>query len=145
MIAKLRLTALAGLAAVLVLACVPAVTSVSTNATASADANGGLPVKVTLYYLTSTAKFNSVDFFTLDSNPQAALGADLVKTSSVILSPGDTKPLSTTIDGEGPFSVGITAGFKNLASSQWRTSTGLKSGANMLTVQVGKGSVSVSK
>jgi type VI secretion system protein VasD len=126
--------------------CVPEPTSVAMNFTADANVNGGLPVKATVFYLTSTAKFNSADYGTLASNPAAALGADLMKTQSVLLSPGDSKQLAASFDGDGPSAVGVIVGFRALSTSQWRTTTGISGGkANALTVTLGSANVKITK
>ena len=144
MIMKLKFTALAMFALIFISACVPKPTTVSTNLTAGPGANGGLPVKATVFYLTSTAKFNSADYFTLVANPEAVLGADLLKTSSVLLSPGQSKPLNASFEGTGPSAVGVVVGFKAIASAKWNATTSIKSGAeNLLTVSARAGSLRI--
>jgi type VI secretion system protein VasD len=146
MITKLKLTVLAIISLVFVNACASGPTTVSMNFIASADTNGGLPVKVTVFYLSSTSKFNSADYFTLASNPQAALGAELLKVGSVLLSPGQSKSLNATFDAGGPVAVGVIVGFKAIDSAKWNATASVKSGSeNLLTVGVTSASVSISK
>ncbi len=146
MISTLRYSILILISLAFVASCAPSATSVSLNIAASGGSNGGLPVKATVFYLTSTGKFNSSDYNTLASNPQAALGADLLRSNSVLLSPGQSKSLSTSFDGDGPAAVGVIVGFKAISSAKWRTSANIKSGgANQLTVSIGTNNVSISK
>lgn len=146
MFLRLKLMVAAVMAVFALVSCGPTSTSVASNVVASADLNGGLPAKATIFYLTGTSKFNVADYASLSTNPQAALGADLLGTQSVLLSPGDTKTAARSFDGEGPAAVGVIVGFKAITSSQWRTSTPISGGkANALTVSVGAGSVKISK
>lgn len=139
--------AIAGIAAAAVLAaCTPADTTVASNVAASADLNGGLPAKATVFYLNSTATFLASDYASLAGDAQATLGADLVAKDEVLLSPGQTKPLARSFPGEGPTAVGVIVGFKSIDTAQWRATTGIAGGkVNTLTIAIGSGSVKISK
>ncbi|MEM6619184.1 MAG: type VI secretion system lipoprotein TssJ [Pseudomonadota bacterium] len=127
-------------------ACTPSATTVSANLTASADMNGGLPAKATIYYLRGTSAFNGADYASLASNAQATLGADLISTQDVLLSPGDTKTAGRSFEGDLPVAVGVIVGFRAIDTARWRASTSIgQGGANLLTVSIGAGSVSVTK
>jgi type VI secretion system protein VasD len=147
MLRRLFLVASVSVATFALAACQDTPTSVSTNIKGGASLNGsGVPAKVTVFYLTDPTKFNSADFFSLTGSAQATLGADLVATDSVLLTPGGTKSLSRTFDGAQPAYMGVVAGFRALGTAQWRAVTGLKSGgANKVTVSVGSASINVSK
>jgi type VI secretion system protein VasD len=146
MFLKLNLTAITILTLIIVSACVPKPTTVSLNVTANAASNGGLPVKATIYYLTSTEKFKAADYFALESGANAVLGADVLESSSVLLSPGQTKQVSANFEAGGPTALGVIVGFKAIDSAQWQSTTSLKSGAeNSLTIGIGAASVSISK
>lgn len=146
MFTHLKLALGAVLTAVALLGCTPSPTAISANVTGTADMNGGLPAKATIFYLTSTSKFNASDYGSLAANAQAALGADLLGTQDVLLSPGQTKVAGRSFDGEGPSAVGIIVGFKALSTAQWRATTAISSGKlNTLTVSIGSGSVKISK
>lgn len=137
-----------GAAALVALAaCTPQATSVAVNVTGSADLNGGgVPARATVYYLRSTAKFNSLDYAALAGDPQAALGADLISTSSVVVSPGQARQLSASFDGDVPVAVGVVAGFRAIDTAKWRATTSISGGkANALTVAMGSGAVSISR
>ncbi|MEM7439070.1 MAG: type VI secretion system lipoprotein TssJ [Pseudomonadota bacterium] len=146
MLLKLKLFLTATLTMFALAACAPTATSVSSNVVAASNLNGGLPAKATIFYLASTSSFNSATYAALSGDAQAALGADLLGKQDVLLSPGDTKTVSRSFDGEGPAAVGVIVGFKALTSSQWRASTSVSGGkANALTVSIGSGSVKISK
>nr|WP_323778636.1 type VI secretion system lipoprotein TssJ [Amylibacter sp.] len=149
MFMTLKRTALTGLSMMVLgvlTACTPTATSVAMNVTASSDVNGGLPAKATIFYLNSTSSFNGADYGSLAANPSAVLGADLVRTQSVLLSPGQSKQISASFDGEGPSFVGVIVGFKAISTAKWRASTSIAGGkANALTVSLGSSSVNISK
>lgn len=128
MMSRLKLALGAVLASVALIACTPSPTAVAANVTGSADMNGGLPAKATIFYLASTAKFNASDYAALAVNPQATLGADLLGTQDVLLSPGQTKQAGRSFEGEGPSAVGVVVGFRALSTAQWRTTTSIGSG-----------------
>ena len=143
---KVMVGAVATAAALMACTPAPTGTSVAMNVNASAGLNGGLPAKATVFYLTSTSAFNSSDYGSLASNPEAALGATLLKTQTVLLSPGQSKQLSASFDGDGPAAVGVMVGFKAISTAQWRTTTAISSGTvNGLTVSIGAGSVKITK
>ncbi|MVW78015.1 type VI secretion system lipoprotein TssJ [Bordetella sp. 02P26C-1] len=84
------------------------------------DANGRpSPVQVTIYELSSSTAFGSRDFFALQSDPQAALGKELLNTDQVVLRPGETKTLQYPGSSEARM-VGIVAAYRDLEHSQWR-------------------------
>lgn len=147
MMSRRSLAGLALAAATLAaLGCTPASTSVSVTLTAAPDLNGGLPAKATIFYLASTSAFSAADYATLATNPQAALGADLLGTQSVLLSPGGTGTTGRSFEGEGPVAVGVIVGFKAIDRAQWRAVAPVAQGrANMLNVSVGAASVSISR
>lgn len=94
------------------------------------DANGRpSPVQVTIYELSSSSAFAARDFFALQSDPQTALGKELINTDQVVLRPGETKTLqypgSTTAR-----MVGIVAAYRDLEKSQWRLAVELPEAQN---------------
>ncbi|MBR9864439.1 MAG: type VI secretion system lipoprotein TssJ [Rhodobacteraceae bacterium] len=146
MLAKFKLASLSLVVAGVMAACTPSPTEVAMNITASAGVNGGLPVKATIYYLNSTSKFNGADYASLAGSPEAVLGADLLRSQSVLLSPGQTKNVSAAFEGEGPVALGVVVGFKAISTAKWRTTTALAGGkVNALTISLGANSVNISK
>jgi type VI secretion system protein VasD len=77
------------------------------------------PIQVTVYELKSPGTFQSRDYFSLQGDPQAALGKDLLNTDQVILQPGQTETLERQGNGEARV-VGIVAGYRDLENSRWR-------------------------
>lgn len=77
------------------------------------------PVQVTIYELKSASTFESRDFFTLDADAHAALGAELLNTDQVILRPGETKVLHYPGNPEARV-VGVVAAYRELEQSKWR-------------------------
>src|SRR5690606_18303276 len=77
------------------------------------------PVQVTIYELSSTSAFSSRDFFALQSDPQAALGKELLNSDQVVLRPGEVKTLPYPGNTEARM-VGIVAAYRDLEKSQWR-------------------------
>ena len=77
------------------------------------------PVQVTVYELKSARAFESSDFFTLQADARAALGAELLNTEQVILKPGETKVLRYAGNPEARV-VGVVAAYRDLEQSKWR-------------------------
>lgn len=77
------------------------------------------PVQVTVYELKSASIFESRDFFTLQADAHAALGAELLNTDQVILRPGETKVLRYAGNAEARV-VGVVAAYRDLEQSKWR-------------------------
>ena len=97
----------------------PAPTTVALAITGDADMNGARPAQVKVYYLASTARFGSTDFFALFDTPEAALGADLLASDVYPIAPGrivqDAKQFATP-----PAAIGIVAGFRDVGGPGWR-------------------------
>ena len=84
------------------------------------DINGRpSPVQITVYELSSSSAFAARDFFALQSDPQIALGKELLNTEQVVLRPGETKTLHYAGNTEARM-VGIVAAYRDLEKSQWR-------------------------
>lgn len=94
----------------------PGPTTVSLNIVADASANGGAPTKVSVYYLSSSASFESGDYFQLTDDAQAALGADLVSNTEYFVSPGETQQGSESFTAPTPNFIGVVAGFRDVNS-----------------------------
>jgi len=77
------------------------------------------PVQVTIYELRSSSAFAARDFFALQSDPQVALGKELLNTDQVVLRPGETKTLHYPGNTEARM-VGVVAAYRDLEKSQWR-------------------------
>ena len=77
------------------------------------------PVAVKVYQLHSSGSFESSDFFSLYNQAAAVLGADLVSSTDIIVSPGESKKFDQEIDPRTRF-VGIVAGFRDIQNASWR-------------------------
>lgn len=78
------------------------------------------PVRVRVYQLRSASAFQQADYFALADGKSGALGDAVVGSEEVMLPPGGTRTLSTPID-EGARYIGVTAGFRDIDRSQWRS------------------------
>lgn len=77
------------------------------------------PVQITIYELSSSSAFAARDFFALQSDPQAALGKELLNTEQVVLRPGEVKTLHYPGSTAARL-VGVVAAYRDLERSQWR-------------------------
>lgn len=77
------------------------------------------PVQVTLYELKSEAALDNTDFFTLQADPQAALGDDLLAVEQFILGPGQERNIrrAGSVDARA---LAVVAAYRDLERSQWR-------------------------
>ena len=80
--------------------------------------NGGLPAKVKVYYLASTSKFSSADFFAVFGEPEATLGSDLVSVHEYQLAPGETVADDKSFDA-APVAIGVVAAFREIGRPGW--------------------------
>ena len=85
------------------------------------------PIRVHVYQLRSASAFQQADYFALADGKSGALGDAVVGSEEVMLSPGGTRTLSTPID-EGARYIGVTAGFRDIDRSQWRSVRQIESG-----------------
>lgn len=94
------------------------------------DANGRpSPIQVTVFELRSSSEFEARDYFTLQGDPQAALGKTLLDSDQVILQPGETRKVTHAGSVEARV-VGIVAGYRDLENSQWRLTVPLPEAQN---------------
>jgi len=94
------------------------------------DVNGRpSPIQLTVYELRSPSEFEARDFFTLQADPQTALGKTLLDTDQMILQPGETKKVTHAGSVDARV-VGIVAGYRDLEGSQWRLTVPLPEAQN---------------
>ena len=121
----------------------PPPTTVDLNVAADATSNGGAPVQVKVYYLSSAANFNAGDFFALFNEPQATLGADLMQVDTYLLQAGETKMDAKSFD-LAPAAVGVIAAFRSVDQPGWRASKPLAPNApNPVVVTISGQSVAI--
>lgn len=84
--------------------------------------NDGAPLKVRVMLLKSDADFMSADFYSLQNNPQAVLGANLLNTDQFFLMPGQlNKKISGQSIADARY-IGIMAEYQSLDGKKWRLS-----------------------
>ncbi|MFE8100792.1 type VI secretion system lipoprotein TssJ [Brenneria goodwinii] len=92
------------------------------NFYAHPDINDAAPLKVRVLLLKSDADFMSADFYSLQNNAQAVLGANLLNADEFFLMPGQ---LNRTSTGQPPTDaryIGIMAEYQVLDGKKWRIS-----------------------
>jgi type VI secretion system protein VasD len=77
------------------------------------------PIQVLVYEMKSANAFESSNFFALQSNPQTALGAELLHTEQIILKPGQVHAFTRKGDVQAQ-AVGLVAAYRELEGRQWR-------------------------
>lgn len=84
--------------------------------------NDSAPLKVRVMLLKSDADFMSADFYSLQNNPQAVLGNNLLNTYQFFLMPGQlNKKISGEATSDAHF-IGIMAEYQSLDGKKWRLS-----------------------
>lgn len=109
---------------------IPYAISFTADAQVNPDINGRpSPIQITVYELKSASTFKARDYFALQSNPQAALGPELLNTDQIILQPGQTETIrhAGSVDAGA---IGIVASYRDLENSQWRLTVPLPEAEN---------------
>ena len=121
-------------------------TNVALTVSRAQDMNGGAPAKVQVFYLTSPAKFETQDYFTLADEAQGALGADLVGEEEYLLRPGE-EVAATQSFMPGPITpsaIGVIAGFRSVDQPGGKATAPLAANANnAVSVSVGADTVTI--
>jgi len=103
------------------------------------------PIILHMLELTDLDAFNRADFFTLMQNESAALGADLIKKTEIILTPGSSKTSTLELDHRTAF-LGFVAGYRDIDNSSWRVSQQINQGkTDWISVKLDKQQVSISE
>ncbi|MGI6853630.1 type VI secretion system lipoprotein TssJ [Mesorhizobium sp. 1B3] len=105
-------------------------------------AGGDRPVTVLVMRLRSTGKFNSADYFALQGDAGAALGADLIGSDQIAVGPGKTTSKTITVEPEAT-ALGFVALIREPGGRNWRTTKSVSPGSQ-LTVNVRLGSSGIS-
>ncbi len=78
------------------------------------------PVSLILFQLSAADGFRNADFFSLYSDPEAAvLGGDLIERTQMVVQPGESRPFEAEFDEEARF-IGVVAGFRDIENAEWR-------------------------
>lgn len=91
---------------------------------AGADQNPGpdgkpTAVKIFLYQLTTTAKFERADVFALTEREKATLGEDLLASESFVVAPGEMRTIAKEVK-IGTASLGVVVLFRDIDRATWR-------------------------
>lgn len=84
--------------------------------------NDSAPLKVRVMLLKSDADFMSADFYSLQNNPQAVLGNNLLDTNQFFLMPGQLNKKISGRSTDGAHYIGIMAEYQSLDGKKWRLS-----------------------
>jgi type VI secretion system protein VasD len=96
--------------------------------------NAPLPVKILLFQLGATGKFQSADWTQLADNAKATLGEDMLANDAVVVAPGEQKVINTQLKS-GAQALGVAVLFRNIDNATWRLVGKLATtGANQLTL-----------
>ena len=103
---------------------------------------GERPVTVLVMRLRSTGKFNSADYFALQSNAAGTLAGDLIGSDTVAVAPGQTASKTLTVEPETA-AIGLVALLRDPGGRSWRTTRSVSAGSKVtLNVQLGAGGIS---
>lgn len=126
---------------------VPAVVTISVSGDVNPDSTGRpSPILVRLYELKDQGNFDQSDYFALMDKESDTLGATLVAPHEEYqMQPGEKKVLEMKIPPEAHF-IGVTAGYRDLPNSKWRSFTPVAGGAVTtvkLSIDVGRAAIDV--
>lgn len=77
------------------------------------------PVLVSVFEMSGTTAFQSVDFFALQQPESAVLGEELIHSEQQVLLPGETRVIRRTAAPRSRY-LGVVVGFRDLEGSVWR-------------------------
>lgn len=94
--------------------------TLSADADVNPDDKGrASPILVRLYELRAGEAFDSVDYFSLQSNDKQVLGNDLLTRDEFILRPGESRRIQRKSHPDIG-AIAVVAGYRDLGSSEWR-------------------------
>lgn len=101
--------------------------------------NDSAPLKVRVLLLKSDADFMSSDFYSLQNNASATLGANLLNSDVFFLMPGQlSKTLSGQSSPEARY-IGVMAEYQMLDGKKWRVSLPLPVPGETISTSSGNG------
>lgn len=83
------------------------------------DKGRAAPIMVRVYELKSADTFEAADYFSLNGNDKAVIGADLLVRDEFILRPGDVRTIRRKSHPDLT-AIGVIAGYRDLAQADWR-------------------------
>lgn len=128
----------------------PKASTVTVNLRGSAGMNpgpdgGDRPLTVLILRLKSTGAFNSADYFAMQGDPGAALGADLLGSDRVTVAPGGAASKTISVEAEATH-VGFVALLREPGSRSWRAAVSISPGSTVtLNASISGGGISVSR
>jgi type VI secretion system protein VasD len=94
--------------------------AITSDVDLNTDVKGrGAPLLLRVYELKSDVAFQDAQFFALQDNAKAALGADLLAVDQFIIRPGETREIKRKSNPETT-AIGVFAGYRDLPNSVWR-------------------------
>ena len=100
------------------------------------------PVTVLVMRLRSTGKFDSADYFSLQSNAAGTLGADLIGSDTVAVAPGKVASKTIKVEPEAA-AVGIVALLREPGGRIWRVAKSISPGSTVtVNARLGPGGLS---
>ena len=93
---------------------------IEASAKVNQDSQGrGVPIQVKVFELKEVSAFESADFFGLMQDEKTTLAAEMTNKYEYVLRPGQ-KALIERKSHTETTAIGIVAGYRELASSEWR-------------------------
>ena len=100
------------------------------------------PVTVLVMRLRSTGKFESADYFALQGNAAAVLGADLIGSDTMAVAPGKVASKTIKVEPEAA-AVGLVALLRQPGGRNWRVVKSISPGSTVtLNARLGAGGLS---
>ena len=89
----------------------------------------GRPSPIILYILelSSTERFNRLDYMSLTHPSGTALGPELLGKNQLVLQPGERRELPLELNPLTT-SIGLVAGYRNIDNATWRTNVPINQG-----------------
>jgi len=88
------------------------------------------PVTVSILRLRDVGAFNAADFFALQEDPAAVLGADLVGLDQIAISPGGSATKAISFEPEAGY-VGVVAALREPGGRVWRAAAPVTPGSTV--------------
>lgn len=100
------------------------------------------PVTLSILQMSGSGNFDSADIFSL-SDPQAAVGGELIKADNIVLAPGGSAGKLITVQ-PGTSVIGVTGGFRSPAGKTVRSKIAVPAADQGLIILVGPNGISLS-
>ncbi len=94
--------------------------TIAAGADQNPDTTGtATPVKVFIFQLSATGKFEKADVFALTERAQATLGAEMLAVEDVVVRPGETRVVQRELKNGTQF-IGTVVFFRDIDRATWR-------------------------